>query len=367
MIDHFPALSIALLDRKARGVDAEVKKSGGMRVVSKEFGIDRPIDCSRLMSELGNASGVEKVSVAAIVTAMAYLSSSGHRLDMFTVELSNSPIFGAKDEKSGLGSSAASTVSAVGAVFEGNGLPLTEHRDEIHKIAQIAHALATGKVGSGFDIATSSFGSIEYERFSSDCIDLGSLGQADEEFARKIVGMVSGSWKRMAIMPFSLEGFGLLAFNIRGAKTSTVSSVRAIRKLIEYTPEIYKTQIIRQAEGEKRALSGIKKNDPAEIRAGIHAARDAQNRMSGWAIRIGMMDFDPIEPPILTKIIAEAESIDGVVAGRCPGSGGYDSLVFLAKAGTAGLAEKIAAIGTGAGLSLERIDAQVSGSGVRTL
>ncbi|MFN7990663.1 MAG: hypothetical protein U0R44_00740 [Candidatus Micrarchaeia archaeon] len=365
VIDGFPALSIALLDRQMRGADASAERAQGFRIISEEFGIDRKIDGTRLLEEIRISPKHERISVCAVASALAYMGSAGHRIEGFTLRLDNSPIFGEKDEKSGLGSSAATTVSAVGAVFESNDLPIEENRNTIHKVSQISHSFAAGRIGSGFDIATSAFGSLDYKRYAGDCVDLGPGAMDEAGFTEGVGRLVAKDWSGMEIRPFRPEGFGILVFNIRGGKTSTVSSVRAIRKLIEYAPEIYRIQISKQAEGERIARRGLAQNDPSEVRRGIHIARDAQDWMGQWASRIGMMDFDPIEPPPLTRVIDEAEKLGGVVAGRCPGSGGYDSLAFLIQGVPEDIGKGILDAGRKAGVRLERIDAQVSGEGLR--
>jgi phosphomevalonate kinase len=65
--------------------------------------------------------------------------------------------------KTGLGSSAALVSSIVGSIllfFQG-----TLNLDLVHNVAQLAHCLAQGKIGSGFDIASAIYGSHIYQRF----------------------------------------------------------------------------------------------------------------------------------------------------------------------------------------------------------
>lgn len=82
--------------------------------------------------------------------------------------------------KTGLGSSAAMTTSVVAALLHyfgvvklpSSSISLTEqvsaelNIDMVHIIAQSAHCLAQGKIGSGFDVSAAVYGSQRYVRFS---------------------------------------------------------------------------------------------------------------------------------------------------------------------------------------------------------
>lgn len=85
--------------------------------------------------------------------------------------------------KTGLGSSAAMTTAVVAALLHYlrvvNLSPLTSHHQErenimdldmVHVIAQTAHCIAQGKVGSGFDVSSAVYGSQRYVRFSPEVL-----------------------------------------------------------------------------------------------------------------------------------------------------------------------------------------------------
>ena len=55
--------------------------------------------------------------------------------------------------KIGLGSSAATAVATVGAMFETAGLSIEHMQDEVFSTAEAAHRAAQGGVGSGADVA----------------------------------------------------------------------------------------------------------------------------------------------------------------------------------------------------------------------
>lgn len=84
--------------------------------------------------------------------------------------------------KTGLGSSAAMTTAVVSALLHylgvvnlssSNGQQQEKDNadlDMVHMIAQSAHCIAQGKVGSGFDVSTAVYGSQRYVRFSPEVL-----------------------------------------------------------------------------------------------------------------------------------------------------------------------------------------------------
>lgn len=355
VLDGYPALSIAVEDKKGEGVTASCSK-GAFRIVSDEFSIDRSLDPD------DGLAGCDDSASYAFMTSLAYLRGSGIGLRPVTVETKNSPIFGIKEEKSGLGSSAASTVAIVAAVLGWHGI---EDRDIIHKVSQIANFLATEKTGAGFDVACSVFGTIRYKRFDKRAISLGK--GSGKALDRKIFSLVEKDWPGMEVEPFSMGGYTLLAFNIKGSKTGTVEAIKAMGIFKKSKPNAYARMIAEQAEAEERVFKGISASDDAEIGKGMRRARDVQRRLSAEVGKLA--DFDPIEPEELTAVIEEAEGLGGVVASRCPGAGGYDSLAFLVdrKGDADSTAGSIVQIGNDSGVRLERINLRLSRDGVRRL
>lgn len=64
-----------------------------------------------------------------------------------------------------MGSSAALVSSLVGALLHFFNVVNLEHRDEndlrvVHNVSQLAHSVAQGKIGSGFDVSAAIYGEI---------------------------------------------------------------------------------------------------------------------------------------------------------------------------------------------------------------
>ena len=100
----------------------------------------------------------------------------------FNAEESNGENCKPEVAKTGLGSSAAMTTAVVAALLQYLGVvDLSSSKDQqqendsrgrdiVHIVAQTAHCIAQGKVGSGFDVASAVYGSQRYVRFSPEVI-----------------------------------------------------------------------------------------------------------------------------------------------------------------------------------------------------
>ena len=76
-----------------------------------------------------------------------------------------------KRQEIGLGSSAAIVVAAIAGIlnFHGINIKRQEIKNKIYKLSTIAHYFSQGEVGSGFDVAASTFGGIFlYKRFDQN-------------------------------------------------------------------------------------------------------------------------------------------------------------------------------------------------------
>ena len=194
------------------------------------------------------------------------------------------------DRKIGLGSSAAVTHAVIEA------LRPEISKEELFSRAYRAHSAAQGKVGSGFDIASSVFGTIVYERPSE-------IGAQDYKV-------------ECVDIP---KDFHLLVYNIRGGGTNTAVSVRTVLRAIETNPKAKKT-FHELAELNNSAISLFKRkklDEFLELLREINACRRLLGELAGV----------PIEPRELDKIRQKIERDEYVTV--LPGAGGFDSLVVV--------------------------------------
>ncbi len=346
LIEGHTSLSIGVVSREGKGVGAEFKK-GEERIVSPQFGIDEEPE-----------EAFEKgIMVAyAYITAKTYLSEF-NKWEKTEVKLKNDEIMGKKDEKSGLGSSAASITSTIKALFRANGYCINAHIETIHKLSQFAYAFYSKKTGSGFDIATSSFNkSIIYSRYSENEI---VIPESKEEIRKALMKTIEKPWKGIKIKPIQMErkGLDVLFFNIKNAKRESISAVNAFKLWKKKNQEEFKKLTTMQNAFEKAAIHSLKHQEYEKLRALTHKAREIHKKMQN-SIKKAVGEFEEIEPEEITRIIDESEEIEGVVAGRDPGAGGMDGIAFLVKkeADKKEIAEKITEIAEKNGVKMKYLE-----------
>jgi len=314
------SLSLAVVDDKGNGVTATVEEADSDILIARQFGLEQKIDSPELIRK--------NIAASTFFLTKLYLKSKGFS-NSHIVFLTNSPIFGI-EHKSGLGSSAAATVGVVKSLFSANGLNSATHGEAIHKLSQYCGAAFTNKIGSGFDIATCSAGhSITYRRFNPSSINLPSDFKNATETTAKILSSIERPWPDLQTRLVSLPSkYDLLFFNIEGGKTSTVSNVRTVGEWKREHPTEYLELMKNQNADETEAIGRLLDGDNDGLRRCTHLAREIHRNLQGLVAQ-SYADLDPIEPEPLTKLIEFAEKIHGIVAGRCPGAGGWDGLSFI--------------------------------------
>jgi phosphomevalonate kinase len=157
-----------------------------------------------------------------------------------------------KTNKTGLGSSASLVTSLSAALLSHLSvltLPTPEEADSyhqsqstveapkslgiIHSVAQYAHCLAQGKVGSGFDISSSVYGTHIYKRFSPSLLEPLLSSNSPPSL---VEALDPKKWDQ-SISPFRLpKGLRLVLADV-DAGTNTPSFIRGILKWREEKPE----------------------------------------------------------------------------------------------------------------------------------
>ena len=226
-------------------------------------------------------------------------------------ELSQVEVNGEK-KKIGFGSSAASVVATVAGLLALNGwdIQTRETKDIIYKLSAIAHYFAQGKIGSGFDVAASTYGGIfVYRRFDPDWL----IEQFDA--GKDIQDIVKSEWPGFEVTPLEIpEGFDLLV-GWTGKSASTTILVKQVNEWAKEKPEekkrIYKNiadlveELIRvwKEQNRERILELIRKNED-------------------YLRELGERSGVFIETPELRKLSDTANSLGG--AGKLSGAGGGD-------------------------------------------
>lgn len=272
-----------------------------------------------------------------------------------------------KIAKTGMGSSAALTTSLVAALLEFFGvikLSLRKANDRrlVHNLSQIAHALAQGKIGSGFDVAAAVYGSVIYSRFNPLMIaglseqlspsvvyeavtNPSAWDQTITEFTLPapldlMMGDVSGGSNSVAMSRTVLdwlngpgEEAGELWAEIAQVNTSICSLFRKLSDASVSSPVLFKSSIKRAG-----AISYEKWNpaDPVEsILLEIkHSFRMVRKLLKTMGEKSGV----DIEPEAQTQLVDATDAAVGVLCAGVPGAGGVDAIFCIVFSETARLA-----------------------------
>ena len=257
--------------------------------------------------------------------------------------------------KTGLGSSAGLVsvlTTALCSVFKPDlDVENKEHVRMIHNLAQIAHCQAQGKIGSGFDVAAATFGSVIYRRFSPEVIS--SLPSLEDnniaEFQRTLKDTVDNvDWKTTADSVNFPPGLKLVMGDVNtGSETvklvqrvkqwyvdneprsldiykeidtnnmRAIASLQELNELTKTRPEYYNKMIESLGSGEISNYPEL-----CALRTAFHAIR------KNFRI-ITAESGAEIEPDVQTTLLDNCETLDGVIAGVVPGAGGYDAIALI--------------------------------------
>ncbi|KAG6788584.1 hypothetical protein POTOM_004655 [Populus tomentosa] len=299
--------------------------------------------------------------------------------------------------KTGLGSSAAMTTAVVAALLHYLGVvdlsSLSKDEgpvdvDMVHIIAQTAHCIAQGKVGSGFDVSSAVYGSHRYVRFSPDILSSAQDAVKEKPLQEVMASILKGKWDHERTK-FSLPPLMNLLLGEPGTGgSSTPSMVGAVKrwqksdptkaeetwrklseanssleiqlnilsKLAEENWNAYKCVIdicskqrpekwIEQATepGQEvvfKALLGAR-STMFEIRNHMRQMGEAAGVpvAAEWLLKKAIykrsIELDMIEPESQTQLLDATMGMDGVLLAGVPGAGGFDA-VFAITLGDSG-------------------------------
>lgn len=306
-----------------------------------EFSVKTPMFDEAVKGKVDGATGkivVQaprelKLVVTAAEMAAKYVVGLGFRAEGFAITTENDPTFiyrragdGKGIVKAGLGSSAAVTVATVAAVLHSYGVDVKKD-DALHKLAQTAHAVATGKVGSGFDVAAATYGSIVYTRYAPEIIS----GLRQDCTPEELVSLVRRPWDYSITTAPLPSVFTQSVANFAGESAITVSFVSKVNEFKAKQPDEY-AGIIRDIDSATkaaiRALVDI--NHGKELEANMEEFRSAFRIGRVKAKLLGVLSGAGIEPDDCTALIEESEEKGAFVA-KLPGAGGRDSIAALCR------------------------------------
>ncbi|KAJ6800696.1 phosphomevalonate kinase, peroxisomal-like isoform X1 [Iris pallida] len=293
----------------------------------------------------------------------------------FNVEDSNGTT-GSKPEvaKTGLGSSAAMTTSVVASLLHYLGvvnLPLSTKSlpeeksansdlDLVHIIAQSAHCIAQGKIGSGFDVSAAVYGSQRYIRFSPSVLSYAQVGGM--HLPDVITDILQEKWDHEK-HKFSLPPLMTLLLGEPGTGgSSTPSMVGSVKQWMKADPEKSQDTWRKLADANSKLEEQLKllnKFSAEQMEAYkqiictcsrhvhskwmVQASNDYQEsvvktllgaRDAFLGIRFHMQEMGkaagvPIEPESQTRLLDATMDMEGVLLAGVPGAGGFDAVFAI--------------------------------------
>lgn len=285
-------------------------------------------------------------------------------------------------QKTGLGSSAALVTSLVGALL----LSMTNSTEmddatkrKIHNLAQICHCHAQGKVGSGFDVSSASYGSHVYQRFpkcllADLLVELDKVGErampaskvetlqhlvteSPENYNWQVVQKpLSWNTDLLQIMLADVSGGSespsmarkILSWKAATEDKSCWTNLRTLnQRVVDLSDDI--VQLLKGCDTSKiaemaKAFSQSKLDQESWSTNSSSSNADETTKAVGSVLcdlrvtltetrknlkKMGDLAEVPVEPEEQTDLANATMELPGVVASLVPGAGGYDALVVV--------------------------------------
>lgn len=252
--------------------------------------------------------------------------------------------------KTGLGSS-ASLVSVVTTVLVTQFIEedIEKLKNLIHNLGQIAHCKAQKKIGSGFDVCTAVFGSINYRRFkpevindfiNDDLIDVQKFkatAKASWDFQHDssalpphlkiLMGDIKGGSETPKLVNLVLgwkksnpeEGLELFT-NLNNANLSFIKCLERLHAYYNSNREQYL-----EAIEFYKANASSTESKFTEFNQLIKSIKS----MRFYLKQLTVKSKADIEPESQTVLLDEVTTLPGVLGGVVPGAGGYDAISLV--------------------------------------
>ncbi len=333
-------------------VHVDIDKSDDIVITASEFGIE---DAKAKYSNGQLTVDVDEekkktlnLLSRAIATSLKYLEEKEIKIKTFKIKTSSKDTqFDVNGEvkKIGFGSSAAVTVAAITAVLDFHGYAY--QKDEIYKLATIAHFYAQGKIGSGFDVAASTYGGLfVYSRFDPKWLT------EKVEAGEKLGLIVNEKWPGFVAEVLEVpKDFHLLVGWTKDS-ASTKEMVKQMNVFKEGHRDVYDKHFSGIAALAAEAITAFKTNNKEKF---LELLQKNEQLLSD----LGKASGVNIETPELKTLSEEAAKAGA--AGKLSGAGGGDCGIAVCFDGA--VAKKIKEAWKTAGLHL--VDVTIDREGVK--
>lgn len=252
--------------------------------------------------------------------------------------------------KTGLGSSAALVTSLIASIcvhFGAADLKASEDLEHLHQLAQFAHCLAQGKIGSGFDVSSATFGSQKYVRFSPSHLD--SFLRAAEAGEVVHLATLFRPWDNVHELLGLPKGMQLVLGDVSVGSNTPLMVSKVLAWKASNAEEANKlwseidgyNQLVAESFSELRNCDPSRFDECAKLSPGqwaqegckegklLHQLREAFIAARRGLKRMGEYAGVPIEPDEQTELCDASMQAPGVVVCGVPGAGGQDAVVAV--------------------------------------
>ncbi|MEM4257352.1 MAG: phosphomevalonate kinase [Candidatus Diapherotrites archaeon] len=301
---------IALAINKKVKVKIKENNTNKINITLKNFGIKTKAILKDQKLIFDSENPILNFTKKSLETTIKYLQETGTKIKFFDIETKTiTKTKGMK--KAGFGSSAATCVAIITAImkYHKSEAKIEEEKEKIFKLATISHYLAQEKIGSGFDIATSTYGgTLIYKRFDAEWL-LNELQQ------KKISQVIKQKWPLLQYEKIELPKDMLIIAGFTGKSASTKELVKKMLNYKRNNKTDYERAIKNLAEITEKLSVALKKSNKTAI---IELIK--QNRLA--LKNLGELSGTNLETEELRKIAEIAEKNGG--AGKFSGAGGGD-------------------------------------------
>ncbi len=296
--------NIGLVVNVNKGTTATIEESKKFEIILHDFDIKTDFSYNEDKIVIKDRNERLNFIKSAIQYSLEYLRYRKIPIKKFRLTTFNDSELSIIGRKTGLGSSATSTVSSVAAIMKFHEI---EDKNMIYKISRYAHYMAQGS-GSGFDVAAAVYGS---HFFVSEKEKIGNFTSYIEN--AKTPKIEKYTW------PNSI--FLLLVFSGRSA--STKEFVKKVLEFKERNSNRYKVFMKKYNGVNLKLKSNFEKNDIENIK--IHLEKS-------WKMRkkLGELAKADIEPVDFTETFFGMKK-NGAFAAGLTGAGGGDSILTMFK------------------------------------
>ena len=247
-------------------VYASIQDSNEILVRLKDFGIESKAKIADNSVEFDNNDSNLTFTKYAIDTTIQYLHSLKRKIKSFQLDTWGDINTVKNDEtgqemKVGFGSSAAAVVAIVSALLEFHGISCNSlsEKEVVFKLAIISHYFGQGKIGSGFDVAASTFGGVlVYKRFDPEWLH-------NKILVNSVLEIVNMSWPLLHYKGLELPTDLHMMVGFTGTSASTKKLVSQMKIFKAEDPDSYFMIISRISDVTDQLIEAIRKRENVTI------------------------------------------------------------------------------------------------------